>query len=198
MKGKKIAILMAVIALVSFGYKFTIAILAASLVLIIAAIPTFLVFICKALYARHMDQTKAQKKSAYFKMTIATTCVVAIFVLFSILKVGNIDITPTNTFDGWISYVFIAFIILMFCLSIINLKGALNKDDLVIIGIKEITFVSALADAVMIYEFLYRALFKHLNLPFFNMVSNYFPLAIGVLMVLVPINMFKRYFSYEA
>ena len=46
---KKLAIIMAIIALVSFGYKFTIGIMALSMVMIIAAIPTFFVFLCKAL-----------------------------------------------------------------------------------------------------------------------------------------------------
>ena len=85
----------------------------------------------------------------------------------------------------------------MFVLSIINLKGALNKTDLVVIGIKEISFVSALADAVMINAFLYRVLLKYLNLPFMGLLNNSFPLAVGVLMAVVPIFMFKRWLKYE-
>ena len=195
LSAKKIAIIMAIVSLVSFGYKLTIGILATSLVMIIAAIPTFFVFVCKAMYAHNMNQTKEQKIKAYLIMTIATACFAAIFILFSILKVGGIDITNQNRFEGWIGLVFIFFIILMFVLSIINLTGALVKSDLVLIGIKEITFVSALADAVMIYEFLYRVILGYIEgvIPFLSLISNYLPLAIGVLMALVPIKMFKRY-----
>ena len=63
---KQLAITMAIIALVSFGYKFTVGMLAMSLVMIIAAVPTFFVFLCKALYAKHMDQPRSEKKKAYF------------------------------------------------------------------------------------------------------------------------------------
>lgn len=195
--AKRLAIVMALIALVSFGYKLTIGILATSLVLIIAAFPTLFVFICKALYAKNMEQSKADKKKTYLIMTIVTACYVVIFILFSVLKVGGIDITNKNRFEGWIGIIFIFFIIAMFVLSIINLRGALNKDDLVVIGIKEISFVAALADAVMINAFLYRVLLKYLNLPFMGLLNNTFPLAVGVLMAIVPIFMFKRWREYS-
>lgn len=198
---KKLAIIMAIIALVSFGYKFTIGIMALSMVMMIAAIPTFFVFLCKALYAKHMDATRAQKKKSYLFMFIFTASFSVVFVLFSILKVGGIDITPNKTFTGWIGIVFIFFIIVMFVLSIINLRGALNKDDLVVIGIKEITFVSALTDAMMIYEFLYRVLLayilQYIPIPFFDELSRFLPLGIGVLMIFVPVKMLIRYVKYE-
>lgn len=195
--AKRLAIVMALIALVSFGYKLTIGILATSLVLIVAAFPTLFVFICKALYAKNMEQSKADKKKTYFIMTIVTASYAVIFILFSVLKVGGIDITNKNRFEGWIGIIFILFIIVMFVLSIINLRGALNKDDLVVIGIKEISFVAALADAVMINAFLYRVLLKYLNLPFMGFLNNTLPLAVGVLMAVVPIFMFKRWREYN-
>ena len=194
---KTIAIITALISLVSFGYKLTIGILATSLVMIIAAIPTFFVFICKALFAKNMSKTREDKKKAYLIMTIATTCFVAIFVAFSILKVGGIDITNQNRFEGWIGIIFILFIILMFVLSIINLRGALNKTDLLAIGLREMSFVSALTDAVMINEFLYRVILKYMNIPFMYTLSKYFPLIVGIIMIIVPIIMIKRFINYK-
>ena len=196
---KQIAIGMAIIALVSFLYKFTIGIMSLSMVLIIAAVPTLFVFICKFLYARHMDTTRAKKKRSYFFMMIATVCFVVLFLMFSLLKVGGIDITHHNTFTGWIGIVFILFIIVMFVLSIINLRGALQKDDLVVIGIKEISFVAALADAVMINGFLYRVLIKYIEkfIPFYSFFNQYFPLAVSILMCIVPIIMLRRFIKYK-
>ena len=196
---KQIAIGMAIIALVSFLYKFTVGVMSLSMVLMIAAIPTLFVFICKFLYARHMDQTREKKKRSYFFMMIATVCFVVLFLLFSLLKVGGIDITHENTFTGWIGIVFIFFIIAMFVLSIINLRGALQKDDLVVIGIKEISFVAALADAVMINGFLYRVLIKYIEkfIPFYSFFNQYFPLAVSVLMCIVPILMLRRFIKYK-
>ena len=197
---KRLAIIMAIIALVSFGYKMTIGIMAMSTVMIVAAIPTFFIFLCKALYAKNMDQTKAQKKKAYLLIIIFTASFALLFILFSTLKVGGIDISHQNTLTGWIGIVFILFIIVMFVLSIINLKGALNKSDLVVIGIKEITFVSALADAVMINEFIYRVILsyvlEYVPIPLYEQLNNMFPLAVGVIMALVPMFMVKRYIEY--
>ena len=121
-----------------------------------------------------------------------------LFLLFAVLKVGGIDTSSKNNFEGIIGYIFIAFVILMFVLSIINLKGALEKDDLVVIGIKEMIFVSALADAVIIEEFLYKVILKYQSIPFMGLINNYFPLITAVVMLLVPLYMFKRFRSYEA
>ena len=205
---KQLAIAMAIIALVSFGYKFTVGILAMSLVMIIAAVPTFFVFLCKLLYAKHMDQPRSEKKKAYLFMMIFTASFSLLFILFSVLKVGGIDISIENKFDGWIGLVFIFFIIVMFVLSIINLKGALNKTDLVVIGIKEISFVSALTDAVMINEFLYRVIVRYILdtidtidilhiVDVYGFLNNLFPLAVGVIMAIVPFFMLRRYIKYQ-
>ena len=86
----------------------------------------------------------------------------------------------------------------MFALSIINLKGALQKDDIMVIGIKEMTFVSALADAVIIQEFLYKVIPHYRDIPFMRLINSYFPLIIAILMIMVPIYMFKRLKAYEA
>ena len=192
---KRIAIVSAIITLVSFGYKFTIGILATSLVMLIAAFPTLFVFVCKAMFAKNMNQTGEQKKKAYLIMTIAAFSFVAVFILFSVLKVGGIDITNKNRFEGWIGIIFIFFIILMFVLSIINLSKALDKTDILSIGIKEMSFIAALADAMMIQEFLYRVIFKYVQLPFMNIITKYFPLLVGILMVIVVIQMIKRCFA---
>ena len=205
---KRLAIIMAIIALFSFGYKFTVGMLAMSLVMIIAAIPTFFVFLCKYLYAKNMDQPREKKKKSYLFMLIFTASFSLLFILFSILKVGGIDISIENKFDGWIGLVFIFFIIVMFVLSIINLKGALNKTDLVVIGIKEISFVSALTDAVMINEFLHRVIVRYIldtistidilhMLDLYAFLNNLFPLAVGIIMAIVPIFMLRRYLKYE-
>ena len=205
---KQLAIAMAIIALVSFGYKFTVGMLAMSLVMIIAAVPTFFVFLCKFMYAKHMDQPRSEKKKAYFLMLIFTASFSLLFILFSVLKVGGIDISIKNKFDGWIGIVFIFFIIVMFVLSIINLKGALNKTDLVVIGIKEISFVSALTDAVMINEFLHRVIVRYIIDTFddidilhiidvYRFLNNLFPLAVGVIMAVVPFVMLRRYLKYD-
>ena len=87
--AKRLAIIMALIALVSFGYKLTIGILATSLVLIVAAFPTLFVFICKALYAKNMEQSRAYKKKTYFWMMIATASFVVIHSLLCFKSWGH-------------------------------------------------------------------------------------------------------------
>ena len=193
---KRIAIVSAIITFVAFAYKFTLGILATSLVMLIAAFPTLFIFICKAVFVKNLNQTEAQKKKAYLIMTIATFSFTMLFIMFSTLKVGGIDITNSNRFEGWIGLIFIFFIIVMFVLSIINLRGALEKTDILAIGLREMSFVSALTDAAMIQEFSYRVILKYLHLPFMNYINQYFPFGVSMIMLIVTIIMIIRCVKY--
>ena len=194
---KRVAIVMAIVSLVSFTYKFTLGLLATSLVMIVAALPTLFVFVCKALYAKDMYKDQTYKLKTYFVMILVTIAFSILFIMFSIFKVGGIDITNKNRFTGWVGLIFIFFIIALFILSIINLKGAIDKKDLVYMGIKQISFVSALADAAMIQEFVYRVVLKYIPfpIPFMDITNKYFPLIVGAMMILVPLLMIKRFFK---
>ena len=195
--SKRIAIFTAIISLLSFSYKLTIAIMATSLVLIIASIPTLLVFLGKIFYVKNMHQSRVKKKKGYLAMAIATALFVILFLLFSVFKIGGIDITNQNRFEGWVALLFVIFIVIIFDLSIVHLKGALDRSDLIVKGIREITFVSALADVVIIIEFIIRILKAYTTLPYLDLVSTYSPFVIGVIMLIVPIMMFVRFAKYE-
>ena len=198
LSAKRIALLMAIISLVSFLYKLGLGIISSSMILIVASMSTLAVCICKFLFWHKMNGTREEKKKTYFLMMILALAFGVLFLLFAVFKVGGIDTASKNNFKGIFAYIFIAFVILMFVLSIINLKGALEKDDLMVIGIKEMIFVSALADAVIIEEFLYKVILKYQSIPFMGLINNYFPLIVAVVMLLVPLHMFKRFRSYEA
>lgn len=194
---KKIALVMALISLVSFLYKIGLGIISNSIILIVASLSTAVVCACKFIFWKDMNADRKAKKKSYFIMMILALSFAVLFLLFAVLKVGGIDTSSKNNFKGIIGYIFIAFVILMFVLSIINLKGALTKTDIMVIGIKEMTFVSALADAVIIQEFLYKTIPHYRDIPFMKLINSYFPLIIAVLMMIVPIYMFKRFRQYE-
>ena len=193
----RIALFSMFVTLVAFLYKFGLGIASLSIILMVASVSTFLVLLCKFVFFRNLSSSKEEKKKAYFIMMIASLAFGVVFLLFAVLKVGNIDIHKENNFSGILSYIFIGFVILMFVLSIINLKGALAKDDLVLLGLKEMIFISALADAVIIEEFLYKTLKVIRKLPLMPLINSYFPLLVAIAMLVVPILMFRRYRSYE-
>ena len=195
---KKIALVMALISLVSFLYKIGLGVISNSIILIIASLSTAVVCACKFIFWKDMNADRKAKKKSYFIMMILALSFAVLFLLFAVLKVGGIDTSSKNNFKGIIGYIFIAFVILMFVLSIINLRGALTKSDIMVIGIKEMIFVSALADAVIIQEFLYKTIPHYRDIPFMKLINSYFPLIIAVLMIIVPIYMFKRFREYEA
>ena len=194
---KRIALFSMIVTLVAFLYKFGLGIASLSIILMVASVSTFLVLLCKFVFFRNLSSSKEEKKKAYFIMMVASFAFGVVFLLFAVLKVGNIDIHKENNFSGILSYIFIGFVILMFVLSIINLKGALAKDDLVLLGLKEMIFISALADAVIIEEFLYKTLKIIRKLPLMPLINSYFPLIVAIVMLVVPVLMFRRYRSYD-
>ncbi len=194
---KKIALIMALISLVSFLYKVGLGIISNSIILIIASLSTAVVCACKFIFWKDMNADRKTKKKSYFIMMILALSFAVLFLLFAVLKVGGIDTSSKNNFKGIVGYIFIAFVILMFVLSIINLRGALAKTDIMVIGIKEMIFVSALADAVIIQEFLYKVIPYYRDLPFMKIINSYLPLIIAIAMIMVPIYMFKRFREYE-
>lgn len=196
-RARRNALFSAIITFLSFLYKLGLGIYTKTLILIVASISTLLVFICKATFVKVFNGTKEQKKKAYLIMAIAAMSFSVLFILFVVLKVSGIDISKENKYEGWFGLIFIAFTILMFVLSVINLKGALKKTDILLIGLKEMIFISALTDAVIIETFINRIILSFYDLQIIYTLDNYFPLAIGVVMIVISAKMFVRYKNYE-
>ena len=195
---KKATMFSAIISLVAFLYKMGLGIISMSIILMVASISTLIVFICKVIFIKNLTGTRERKRKAYLLMLVLAFSFGILFLLFAVLKVGGIDTASKNNFEGIIGYIFISFVVLMFILSIINLKGALEKTDIMVMGLKEMTFVSALADAVIIEEFLYKVIAQYQSIEFLTYLNSFFPLIVAALMLSVPIFMFVRYKRYEA
>ena len=196
-KLKRMTFLTSLITLVSFLYKAGLGFLTRSLVLLIASISTLMVFICKIVFVKNVLQTREKKKKAYLKMAIAILVYAFIFIAFVVLKVNGIDISNDKTYSGIIGSLLILFMLIMFILSIRNLKGALEKSDIMVIGLKEMVFVSALADLVIIEEYISRIILEYKTIDILLFINNYFSLAIGILMVIVGIIMMIRFARYK-
>ena len=196
-KMKRMTFLMSFITLFSFLYKAGLGVMTSSMVLIIASISTLMVFICKILFVRNVLQTRDKKKKAYLKMAISILVYAFIFIAFVVLKVNGIDISNDKTYEGWLGALLILFMLIMFILSVRGLHGALEKTDLMVIGLKEMTFVSALADLVIIEEFVSRIILEYKKIEILIFINSYFSLAIGILMAVVGIIMIIRFFRYK-
>ena len=197
LKMKKSTTFSAIITLASFAYKLVLSILTASNVLVVAATSTLLVFFCKLLFIKNVTMTREKKKKAYLFMAILILLYSLIFLLFTVLKAFGIDASNQKSYEGIIGSLLIGFMIIMFILSIINLKGALEKTDIMVIGLKEMVFVSALADLVIIEEYIYRSFFIEKGIEPLDLLTRYFPLAMAGLMLVVSIIMFIRFARYK-
>lgn len=187
------------ITLVSFLYKAALAVISMSHVLMIAALSTFMVFICKAIFVKNVLETRDKKKKAYFGMMLAVLFYSLIFIAFVVLKVNGIDIGKTVDFESWFGILFIALMLILFILSVRGLKGALEKTDLMVIGLKEMTFVSALADLVIIEEFVSLIILRYVTIEASQMkvINGYFSLGVGITMIVVAIIMLIRCIRYN-
>ena len=171
---------------------------AMSLVLMIASLSTLFVFICKVIFVKNITGTRAAKKKAYLGMAISALAYSLVFVLFAVLKVFEIDISKQNNYQGWIEILFIAFLFIMFVLSLINLKGALEKTDIMVIGLKEMTFLSALTDLVIIEGFVSRIILTYYDVPVMTTIDEWFPLGVSAVLLIIPLIMLIRFARYKA
>ena len=187
----------AIITLLSFIYKLGLSYLTMSLILLIASISTLMVFICKLLFVKNVTKSRESKKKAYFFMMIALLIYSIIFILFIVFKINGIDISNDKTYEGLIGILLISFMLLMFILSIVGLKGALQKTDLMVIGLKEITLVAALADLVIIEEFISRIILEYKEIKVLDIINSYFSLGVGCAMLLIAFIMLIRFFRYK-
>ena len=197
-KMRRATLFSAIISLISFAYKMGLGIYAMSLVLMIASLSTLFVFICKIIFVKNITGTRAAKKKAYLGMAISALAYSLVFVLFAVLKVFEIDISKQNNYQGWIEILFIAFLFIMFVLSLINLKGALEKTDIMVIGLKEMTFLSALTDLVIIEGFVSRIILTYYDVPVMTTIDEWFPLGVSAVLLIIPLIMFIRFARYKA
>ena len=197
-KLKRMTALTAIISLISFIYKCGLGIYSMSLVLIIASLSTLMVFICKVAFVKTVNKSRAAKKKSYLYMTIATLIYSLLFICFIVLKIFDIDISSQKTYEGWLGILLISFMVIMFILSIIKLRGALEKTDLMVIGLKEITFISALTDLVIIESFAYGIYLTYYETnEVLTRVNDFFPLGVGITMLVGVLIMFIRYSRYK-
>jgi len=201
MKGKKkaknLTLISAIISLIAFVYKISLAYLTTSQVLFIASISTLMVFICKVLFVKNVTKTREKKKKAYLIMLISVLIYSLIFIAFVVFKINGIDLSNDKTYEGIYGTLFILFLIIIFILSLIGLKGALNKTDLMVIGLKEMAFISVLADSVIIEEFVSRIILEYKNIDVLETINNYYSLGIGILMLFISICMLFRFLKYD-
>ncbi len=194
---KRMTFLTSIITLVSFAYKATLSVLAMSLVLMVAALSTLMVFICKAIFVKNVLESREKKKKAYFFMALAIFVYSLIFIAFVVLKVNGIDISKKVPFEGLLGILFIALMFVLFILSVLGLRGALEKTDIMVIGLKEMTFVSALADLVIIEEFVSIIILKYKDIDNMSIINGYFSLGVGIFMLVIAVIMWVRCFRYK-
>ena len=172
----------AIITLISFLYKATLGVLTMSMVLMVASLSTLLVFICKVIFVKNVTKDREHKKKAYLFMALSIFFFFLLFLLFAVLKVNGIDTSNQKTYSGLFGTLFILFIVIMLILSALKLKGALQKNDIMVIGLKEMVFVSALTDIVIIEEFAYRIGANYQDMSSLESIHQYVPLMVAGLM----------------
>ena len=155
-----------------------------------------MVFICKIVFVKNVLATRDKKKKAYLIMTISILVYALIFIAFGILKAFDISIASKNPFDGLYGTLFIVILVVLFLLSLLNLIKATDKSDIMVIGLRQIVFISALTDLVLIEEFVAQTLLDKAEIDI-SWLDDYFPLGVAALMLIIAISMFVRLFTYR-
>lgn len=195
--AKRITLLSAIITFISFIYKFMLSYLTKSQILLIASLSTLMIFICKLMFVKNVTKTREKKKKAYLIMILSLLIYSAIFIGVILLKLKGLDLSNNKTYEGLYGSIIIGIMFLMFILSILGLRSSLEKEDLMTIGLKEMTFASALTDLIIIEEFTSRIILDYKDIKHINEINSIFSLSLCGLLILLCLKMIFRYFRYE-
>lgn len=195
--AKRITLLSAIITFISFIYKFMLSYLTKSQILLIASLSTLMIFICKLMFVKNVTKTREKKKKAYLIMILSLLIYSAIFIGVILLKLKGLDLSNNKTYEGLYGGIIIGVMFLMFILSILGLRSSLEKEDLMTIGLKEMTFASALTDLIIIEEFTSRIILDYKDIKHINEINSIFSLSLCGLLILLCLKMIFRYFRYE-
>lgn len=195
--AKRITLLSAIITFISFIYKFMLSYLTKSQILLIASLSTLMIFICKLMFVKNVTKTREKKKKAYLIMILSLLIYSAIFIGVILLKLKGLDLSNNKTYEGLYGGIIIGIMFLMFILSILGLRSSLEKEDLMTIGLKEMTFASALTDLIIIEEFTSRIILDYKDIKHINEINSIFSLSLCGLLILLCLKMIFRYFRYE-
>ena len=196
---KRLTIISAFISFLAFAYKISLSVMTMSLVLMIASMSTLLVFICKMIFIRNIYGKRVDKKKAYFWMSVSALLYVLIFILFITLKVAGIDISNKTEYPLPLAISLVSILVVMFILSLFGLKSSLERTDIIVIGLKEMTFIGALADIVFIYELILQLVKKLENQELLKIFTgSILSYTCSAAMIIVVLMMFRRFFKYDA
>ena len=187
-KHKKIkATFGAIITLISALYKLITGFFT-GLIFMASGVYTFAIFLCKLLYAKHIDSDLNYQYKAYRNMGFLIIIVSIFFLIANIITLNDEPKDYGLLFDIIISSV----LLILFFLS---LRGYINKRKNINIlsrSIKVLSLSTALINLVLVEKLFLYYLYNNLNIDFIY-IHKTFVLLISGILILIGVFMFINY-----
>ena len=187
-KHKKIkATFGAIITLISALYKLITGFFT-GLIFMASGVYTFAIFLCKLLYAKHIDSDLNYQYKAYRNMGFLIIIVSIFFLIANIITLNDEPKDYGLVFDIIISSV----LLILFFLS---LRGYINKRKNINIlsrSIKVLSLSTALINLVLVEKLFLYYLYNNLNIDFIY-IHKTFVLLISGILILIGVFMFINY-----
>ena len=187
-KHKKIkATFGAIITLISALYKLITGFFT-GLIFMASGVYTFAIFLCKLLYAKHIDSDLNYQYKAYRNMGFLIIIVSIFFLIANIITLNDEPKDYGLVFDIIISSV----LLILFFLS---LRGYVNKRKNINIlsrSIKVLSLSTALINLVLVEKLFLYYLYNNLNIDFIYIHKTFVSLISGIL-ILIGVFMFINY-----
>lgn len=196
MKSKKIkATFGAIITLISAIYKLVTGFFV-GLIFMASGFYTFIIFICKMIYAKNLDSPVSVQYKAYRNMGIFIIIASIFFLVANIITLND----PPKDYGLVFNLIISAFLVLLFLLS---LKGYLKRrknENILSRAIKILSLTCALVNLVLVEKLFLFYLSNNLSFDYL-LIHKIFILSIsGILVltgILVIVTYFIRYHKYK-
>ena len=177
----------AIVTLISAIYKLVTGFFA-GLIFMASGVYTFAIFLCKLLYAKHIDSDLSSQYKAYRNMGFLIIMASAFFLVANLITLNDEPKDYGLVFDIIISSV----LLILFFLS---LRGYVNKRKNINIlarSIKVLSLSTALTNLVLVEKLFLYYLYNNLNINFIY-IHKSFVLIISGLLVLIGVIMIINY-----
>ncbi len=150
---------------------------------------TFVIFLCKLLYAKNIESDKQKQIYTYFKMSLLLIIVSVFFLISNIVTINDIP----KDYGLSINILLASIILVLFILSLFGMKKKRSNENILTRGIKLTAFTSSLINLVLFEKlFIYYFDYYHLinDIYHFNL---YFVIIISSIIVLISVLMFINF-----
>ncbi len=193
--SKRITFISAIITFVSFLYKGFLGFLSKSIIIAATSLSSLSVFFCKNIYVKKLTKSRKEKRHAYLLMGLILFIYGILFSFVIISKLKGLYVMEERVYKEWQAIILSLIIVLMIMLSLRGYMIASDRNDIMVLGLKEVGLATALSDLIVLEGLLDDFVIGYIKECYLNKFHYFLSLIVSVLIIIISFVMIIRFFK---